>query len=170
MRANFASTGASDLSDDDIAKIATGAIKYSDFVADRKTGILYDPNKIFALTGCSGPFCQYADVRLRRILEKNADFERVDFADYDWASEKDILRLLLKFPDLVATVGENLEAHRIAGYCFELAQALNRYYEKTPILQANDMERSARLWLVEKADFVLSHALGLLGIEIPEKM
>ncbi len=170
VRANFASTGANDLSDDDIAKIATGAIKFSDFVADRKTGILYDPEKIFALTGCSGPFCQYADVRLRRILEKNADFARVDFADYDWASEKEILRLLLKFPDLVAMVGANLEAHRIAGYCFEMAQALNRYYEKTPILQANDMERSARLWLVEKADFVLSHALGLLGIEIPEKM
>ena len=94
----------------------------------------------------------------------------MDFADYDWASEKEILRLLLKFPDLVAMVGANLEAHRIAGYCFEMAQALNRYYEKTPILQANDMERSARLWLVEKADFVLSHALGLLGIEIPEKM
>ena len=170
VRANFAETGASDLSDEDIAKIATGAIKYSDFIADRKTGILYDPNKIFALTGCSGPFCQYADVRLRRILEKNADFARVDFADYDWASEKDILRLLLKFPELVAMVGVNLEAHRIAGYCFELAQTLNRYYEKTPISQADDVERSARLWLVEKADFVLSHALNLLGIEIPSKM
>ena len=58
-----------ELSDEDIAKIAVGAIKYSDFIADRKTGILYDPDKIFALTGQSGPFCQYADVRLRRILE-----------------------------------------------------------------------------------------------------
>ena len=80
VRENFGA----ELSDDDIRKIAVGAIKYSDFIADRKTGILYDPDKIFALTGQSGPFCQYADVRLRRILEKNADFACVDFADYDW--------------------------------------------------------------------------------------
>ena len=64
------------LDDEDIKKIAVGAIKYSDFVADRKTGILYDPDKIFALTGQSGPFCQYADVRMRRILEliRKADY------------------------------------------------------------------------------------------------
>ena len=167
VRKNFAN---SELSDEDIRRIATGAIKFSDFVADRKMGILYDPDKIFALTGFSGPFCQYADVRLRRIIEKNKDFTRVDFADYDFAAEKDLLTQINKFPELVRGVVEKLELHKIAGYCFELAQVLNRYYEKTPILQAEDKERSARLWLIEKADFVLSKALDLLGVEIPEKM
>lgn len=167
VRKNFAN---SELSDEDIRRIATGAIKFSDFVADRKMGILYDPDKIFALTGFSGPFCQYADVRLRRIIEKNKDFTRVDFADYDFAAEKDLLIQINKFPELVRGVVEKLELHKIAGYCFELAQVLNRYYEKTPILQAEDKERSARLWLIEKADFVLSKALDLLGVEIPEKM
>ena len=76
-----------ELSDEDVRRVAVGAIKYSDFIADRKTGILYDPNKIFALTGQSGPFCQYACVRMRRILEKNADFAGADFADYDFADE-----------------------------------------------------------------------------------
>ena len=160
----------SELSDEDIRKIATGAIKFSDFVADRKTGILYDPSKIFALTGFSGPFCQYADVRLRRIIEKNKDFVRVDFADYDFEAEKELLICLNKFPELVSGVVEKLELHKIAGYCFELAQILNRYYEKTPIMQAEDKERSARLWLIEKADYVLAKALDLLGVEIPEKM
>ena len=167
VRKNFAN---SELSDEDIRRIATGAIKFSDFVADRKMGILYDPDKIFALTGFSGPFCQYADVRLRRIIEKNKDFVRVDFVDYDFVAEKDLLIQINKFPELVSGVVEKLELHKIAGYCFELAQALNRYYEKTPILQAEDKERSARLWLIEKADFVLSKALDLLGVEIPEKM
>ena len=160
----------SELSDEDIRKIATGAIKFSDFVADRKTGILYDPSKIFALTGFSGPFCQYADVRLRRIIEKNKDFVRVDFVDYDFEAEKELLICLNKFPELVSGVVEKLELHKIAGYCFELAQILNRYYEKTPIMQAEDKERSARLWLIEKADYVLAKALDLLGVEIPEKM
>ena len=158
------------VSDEDIAKIAVGAIKYSDFVADRKTGILYDPDKIFALTGQSGPFCQYACVRLRRILEKNEGFERVDFGEYDFAEEKDVLRLLLGFPAVVAEAAEDFRMHKIAGFAFELAQELNRYYEKTPISSAEDTERSARLWLVSCADFVLARALDLLGIEIPEKM
>lgn len=167
VRKNFAS---SELSDEDVRRIATGAIKFSDFVADRKMGILYDPDKIFALTGFSGPFCQYADVRLRRILEKNKDFTRVDFSDYDFAAEKDLLIKINKFPELVSGVVEELALHKIAGYCFDLAQELNRYYEKTPITQADDKERSARLWLIEKADFVLAKALDLLGVEIPEKM
>lgn len=166
VRENFGS----ELDDEDIAKIAVGAIKYSDFIADRKTGILYDPDKIFALTGQSGPFCQYADVRMRRILAKNADFERVDFADYDFAAEKNVLQLLLKFPELVASVVEKFEMHKIAGFCFELAQELNRYYENAPISTAPDDVRSARLWLIGKADFVMTRALDLLGIEIPAKM
>lgn len=166
VRENFGA----ELSDDDIKKIAVGAIKYSDFIADRKTGILYDPDKIFALTGQSGPFCQYADVRMRRILEKNADFETVDYAEYDWEAEKGVLQLLLKFPDIVASASENFEMHKIAGFAFELAQELNRYYEKTPISSAPDMERSARLELICKADYVLARALDLLGIEIPVQM
>lgn len=158
------------VSDEDIAKIAVGAIKYSDFVADRKTGILYDPDKIFALTGQSGPFCQYACVRLRRILEKNADFERTDFRNYDFAEEKDVLRLLLEFPAVVAEAADDFRMHKIAGFAFELAQELNRYYEKTPISSAAEAERSARLWLIGCADFVLARSLELLGIEIPAKM
>ena len=158
------------VSDEDIAKIAVGAIKYSDFVADRKTGILYDPDKIFALTGQSGPFCQYACVRLRRILEKNANFERTDFRNYDFAEEKDVLRLLLEFPAVVAEAADDFRMHKIAGFAFELAQELNRYYEKTPISSAAEVERSARLWLIGCADFVLARSLELLGIEIPAKM
>ena len=166
VRENFGA----DITDDDIAKIAVGAIKFSDFVADRKTGILYDPDKIFALTGQSGPFCQYACVRMRRILEKNADFTSVDFADYDFEAEKDVLRLLLEFPAIVAAMPDGFPMHKIAGFAFELAQELNRYYEKTPISSASDTERSARLWLIKRADFVLARALDLLGVEIPSKM
>ncbi|MCR5572581.1 MAG: arginine--tRNA ligase [Candidatus Saccharibacteria bacterium] len=166
VRENFGA----DVADEDISKIAVGAIKFSDFVADRTTGILYDPDKIFALAGQSGPFCQYACVRMRRILEKNADFKRVDFADYDFEAEKNVLQLLLAFPGVVAEACEDFRMHKIAGFAFELAQELNRYYEKTPITSASDAERSARLWLISCADFVLARALDLLGIEIPEKM
>ena len=167
VRENFSEA---ELSDEDVRRIATGAIKYSDFIADRKTGILYDPEKIFALTGQSGPFCQYACVRMRRILEKNADFARVDYGDYDFAAEKNVLQKLQEFPALIAGAADKLEAHKIAGYCFELAQEMNRYYENAPISSSEDAVKSARLWLVEKAATVLERGLDLLGVEIPEKM
>ena len=122
------------------------------------------------MTGQSGPFCQYADVRLRRILEKNADFARVDYVDYAWEDEKNVLQILLKFPEVVANAAENFEMHKIAAFAFELAQELNRYYEKTPISTAEPAEKSARLELIARADQVLARALNLLGIEIPSKM
>ena len=167
VRENFAGA---ELSDEDVRRVAVGAIKYSDFIADRKTGILYDPNKIFALTGQSGPFCQYACVRMRRILEKNADFAGADFTDYDFAAEKTILQKLLEFPTLVAAIADNLEAHRVAGYCFELAQELNRYYENAPITSAEPAVKAARLWTIQRAATVLERGLDLLGIQIPDKM
>ena len=167
VRENFAGT---ELSDEDVRRVAVGAIKYSDFIADRKTGILYDPNKIFALTGQSGPFCQYACVRMRRILEKNADFAGAEFGDYDFVAEKTILQKLLEFPGLVAAIADNLEAHRVAGYCFELAQELNRYYENAPITSAEPAVKAARLWTIQRAATVLERGLDLLGIQIPDKM
>ncbi len=166
VRENFAGT---ELSDEDVRRVAVGAIKYSDFIADRKTGILYDPNKIFALTGQSGPFCQYACVRMRRILEKNTA-ETTDFGDYDFVAEKAILQKLLEFPGLVASIADNLEAHRVAGYCFELAQELNRYYENAPISTAEPAVKAARLWTIQRAATVLERGLDLLGIQIPDKM
>ena len=166
VRENFASD---ELSDEDVRRVAVGAIKYSDFIADRKTGILYDPNKIFALTGQSGPFCQYACVRMRRILEKNVA-ETSDFGGYDFEAEKTILQKLLEFPELVASIADNLEAHRVAGYCFELAQELNRYYENAPISTAEPEVKAARLWTIQRAATVLERGLDLLGIQIPDKM
>ncbi len=166
VRENFSGEA---LSDEDVRRVAVGAIKYSDFIADRKTGILYDPNKIFALTGQSGPFCQYACVRMRRILEKNSA-ETTDFGGYDFAAEKPILQKLLEFPGLVASIVDNLEAHRVAGYCFELAQELNRYYENAPISTAEPAVKAARLWTIQRAATVLERGLDLLGIQIPDKM
>jgi arginyl-tRNA synthetase len=62
-----------DVSDDDVKKIALGAIKFSDFISDRRTNILFDWNTIFALTGVSGPYVQYAAVRVNKILRENGN-------------------------------------------------------------------------------------------------
>ncbi|MDR3298185.1 MAG: arginine--tRNA ligase [Candidatus Nomurabacteria bacterium] len=158
------------VSDADIQKIAVGAIKFTDFIADRKTNILFDWDKIFALTGFSGPFCQYAAVRMNKIIVQNSHTEATDYSTYDWEAEKPLIKLLLEYPDTVRLATDKLEAHRIATYIFRLAQAFNRYYETTPVSQATPAEKSARLSLLQKLSQTFTHSLRLLGIETPTKM
>jgi arginyl-tRNA synthetase len=160
-----------DVSEEDIKKIALGAIKFSDFMSDRRTNILFDWNTIFALTGYSGPYIQYAAVRVNAILrEHGAGKELVE--NYDYSAEKDIIAHILEYPEIVRRAAEELEPHRIAGYLYELARELNRYYEATPVATGGvgETEKSARLGVLAKVSQIFAHGLDLLGIEVPERM
>lgn len=160
-----------DVSSDDVRKIALGAVKYSDFIADRRTNILFDWSTIFALTGVSGPYVQYAAVRVNKILKEHGRGVELQ-ANYDYQAEKNILGLLLQYPATVKRAADQLEPHRIAAYIYELAREMNRYYEITPVATAevSDLERAARLGVLAKVAQVLERALNILGIEVPEKM
>ncbi len=160
-----------DVSEDDIKKIALGAIKFSDFTSDRRTNILFDWNNIFALTGFSGPYVQYAAVRLNKILREYGDgSDTVD--DYEYEAEKSVIAKLHDYPAVVALSARDLEPHRIANYLYELAREMNRYYESTPIAtgEVSDSEKAARLGLLKKVSQVFTHGLALLGIEVPSQM
>jgi len=161
-----------DVSDEDIKKIALGAIKFSDFAADRRTNILFSWDNIFALTGFSGPYIQYAAVRVNKILLDNNTVSQVDTSAYDYESEKAVLIKLLEYPDVVRIAARDLEPHKIAAYVYELAREMNRYYEQTPIATGDvgEIEKAARLDVLQKVSQVFTHALGLLGIEVPSKM
>ena len=159
-----------DVSEEDVKKIALGAIKFSDFTADRRTNILFDWENIFALTGFSGPYVQYSAVRVNNILRKEQNFEIVDFEDYNFEAEKNIILQLLAFPEVVKTAARDLEPHKISKYLYDLAREMNRYYEKTRVADAPEIEKSARLTLLKKVSKTFENGLDLLGIEIPEKM
>ena len=159
-----------DVSEEDVKKIALGAIKFSDFAADRRTNILFDWENIFALTGFSGPYVQYSAVRVNNILRKEQNFEVVDFENYNFEAEKNIILQLLAFPEVVKTAARDLEPHKISKYLYDLAREMNRYYEKTRVADAPEIEKSARLTLLKKVSKTFENGLDLLGIEIPEKM
>lgn len=159
-----------DLSDEDVSKIALGAIKFSDFVADRRTNILFDWDSIFALSGMSGPYIQYAAVRVNKLLKDTVGHNNIEFNDYDYEPEKQVIAKLLEYPAVVALAARELEPHKIANYLYELARDMNRYYEKTRVIDASDIERSARLDLLEKVSHVFTHGLDVLGIEVPQQM
>ena len=173
------------MTDEDIRKIAVGAIKFSDFAADRRTGMLFDWGTMFSLTGFSGPYVQYAAVRVNKILRDNGvsaeltessfretreDGERV--SDYDFEAEKALFLKLMEYPEVVAAAARELEPHRVANYVYELARELNRYYEQTPVATKDvpDDVKQARLATLVKVSMVFEGALGVLGIEIPARM
>lgn len=160
-----------DLSDNDIKKIAIGAIKFSDFANDRRTGMLFDWDTMFSLTGYSGPYVQYAAVRVNKILHDNP-VPDVDYSSYDYEDEKAVLLKLLDYPNVVKLAADKLEPHRITTYVYELAKELNRYYEHTPIAteQVDELTKAARLHLMQRVAYVFKHGLDILGIEVPERM
>ncbi len=160
-----------EVSEDDVKKVAVGAIKFNDFIADRRTDILFDWETIFALSGFSGPYVQYAGVRVNRILGEHGLGVAYDDS-YSYESEKNLLLKIRAYPEVVRRAANDLEPHRIAAYVYELARELNRYYETTPVAMSGvaDQERSARLGVLSKASHVITHGLSLLGIEVPTKM
>lgn len=159
-----------DVSDEDIKKVALGAIKFSDFAADRRTNILFSWDSIFALSGFSGPYVQYAAVRVNKILIENEINETP--GDYDYKPEKSIILKIMEYPEVVKTAAKDLEPHKIAIYLYELAKELNRYYETTPIAtgEVTDVEKQARLNMLKKVSYVFNRGLSLLGIEVPSRM
>jgi arginyl-tRNA synthetase len=173
-RAQVADNGTKDVSDEDISRIALGAIKFTDFAADRNTNILFDWNRIFALQGFSGPYVQYAGVRIRSILRKFEAVEAIDALPfdgaYDWQAEKDILLHLVQYPVILREAAATYEPHRIAQFTYDLARLLNRYYEDVSITDSEPVLQKQRLWLLARVATIHEHALALLGIEIPQKM
>lgn len=165
-------TKADTITEEDVKKIAVGAIKFSDFSADRRTGMLFDWKRMFNLTGFSGPYVQYAAVRVNKLLNDNKcnSFNLIE--DYDYNSEKSLILKLLDYPSIIKEAADRLEPHRVALFVYELAKELNRYYEHTPIAtsKVSLTEKSARLGLLYITSNVFSHALKILGIDIPSKM
>lgn len=163
---------AKDISDDDIKKIAVGAIKFSDFAADRRTGMLFNWDTMFSLTGFSGPYVQYAAVRVNKILADHPlQADLIDHS-YDYDAERAVILKLLDYPSIVRLAANNLEPHRLATYAYELAKTMNRYYEQTNIA-TDDVPagvKQARLMLLGHVAAVFSHCLNLLGIAVPHRM
>ena len=154
-------------------QVGIGAVKYSDLSVSHDSEYTFDFDRMLALTGNTGPYLQYAATRIRSILAKAADAGATPASAITIGedAERALALKLLDYGAVVALVGETLEPHRLAAYLFELATAFTAFYEKCPVLKADDdAVRDSRLALCALTLQVLSDGLGLLGIETPEKM
>ena len=150
--------------------VGVGAVKFYDLKTDRRNGYDFDLEAMVSFEGETGPYIQYAYARIQSILRK-ADFTPDANADYrlNDAESWEIIKLLQDFGRVVKRAADNYEPSLIAKYAISLAQAFNKYYAHTRILDESP-ERDSRLALSYSTAVVLKESLRLLGVEAPEKM
>ena len=150
--------------------VGVGAVKFYDLKTDRRNGYDFDLEAMVSFEGETGPYVQYAYARIQSILRK-ADFKPSLDTNYNLndAESWEIIKLLQDFARVVKRAADNFEPSLIAKYAISLAQAFNKYYAHTRILDENP-ERDSRLALSYTTAVVLKEALRMLGVEAPEKM
>ncbi|NQM50313.1 arginine--tRNA ligase [Streptococcus suis] len=150
--------------------VGVGAVKFYDLKTDRDNGYDFDLEAMVSFEGETGPYVQYAYARIQSILRK-ANFVPSTENDYKLADAEswDIIKHIQNFSNVVERAGDKFDPSLIAKYAINLAQAFNKYYAHTRILDESP-ERDSRLALAYATGLVLKEALRLLGVKAPEKM
>ena len=150
--------------------VGVGAVKFYDLKTDRRNGYDFDLEAMVSFEGETGPYIQYAYARIQSLLRK-ADFQPNAQASYSLndAESWEIIKLLQDFARVIKRASVNYDPSLIAKYAISLAQAFNKYYAHTRILDESP-ERDSRLALSYATAVVLKEALRLLGVEAPERM
>lgn len=150
--------------------VGVGAIKFYDLKTDRNNGYDFDLEAMVSFEGETGPYVQYAHARIQSILRK-AGFTPDASQSYslDDAESWDILTLLQAFGATVQRAANNFEPSIIAKYAINLAQAFNKFYAHTRILDESP-ERDSRLALAYATGLVLKESLRFLGVDAPNEM
>ena len=150
--------------------VGVGAVKFFDLKTDRDNGYDFDLEAMISFEGETGPYVQYAYARIQSILRK-ANFVPSTENNYKLADAEswEIIKLILNFSTVVERAGDKFDPSLIAKYAINLAQAFNKYYAHTRILDESP-ERDSRLALAYATGVVLKEALRLLGVKAPEKM
>lgn len=153
--------------------IGLGALKWNDLKRSAHHDVVFNWDEILSMDGNSGPYMQYTYTRCQSILRK-ANQESVKLPDDGKRSldevERELARVLTQYPEVVSRAGTEYAPHYICTYLFELAQEFNHFYHQRPVLQTGGVEQQVRLSLTKSVAETLQHGLGLLGIDVPEKM
>ncbi|WCT10076.1 arginine--tRNA ligase [Mucilaginibacter jinjuensis] len=152
--------------------IGMGALKYFLLKVEPKKRLLFDPNESIDFQGHTGPFIQYTHARIKSVLSRaGVDYsETLPIETLD-AVERDLIIALTQFPEIISQAAKNYSPAIIANYVYELAKTFNKFYHEKSILQAEDETlKKFRLQLSAASARVISKGMGLLGIEVPERM
>jgi len=164
---------------DEIMRIVgMGALKYFILKVDARKNMTFNPKESIDFNGNTGPFIQYTYARIRSIMRKAADegikLERKLYAADDaQISEKEIglIQMLNGFQDVVRQAADDYNPSVIANYCYDLAKEFNQFYHDFSIMHEPSRElKMFRLVLAQNVGKIINLGMGLLGIEVPERM
>jgi arginyl-tRNA synthetase len=157
--------------------VGLSALKFFLLKVDPKKRMMFDPNESIQLQGFTGPFVQYTHARIRAIIRKAESMDIVVSAD-DLKkitslepAERDGLHLLSLFENKIKEAAKDYSPAVIANYAFDLAKQYNQFYQNIPIFNETDQNKlKFRIAFSKAIAASIKKAMGLLGIEVPEKM
>ena len=156
-------------------KVALGALKYFILKVDPKKTMMFNPKESIDFNGNTGPFIQYTYTRIRSGVRK-AEEAGVKIVPGDihtalTEKEQNLVKLIAKLPAVVKEAGDNYSPALIGNYAYELAKEFNQFYHDYSILkEENEQVRNLRLLLAQQCSVAIENAMGMLGIEMPERM
>ena len=162
---------------DDIARIVgLGALKYFILKVDARKNMTFNPKESIDFNGNTGPFIQYTYARIRSILRKAAEAgiaiparlpENVELSE----KEEGLIQMLADFSAIVRQAGTDYSPSVIANYCYDLVKEYNQFYHDFSILREENADlKLFRLALSQNVGKIVRLGMGLLGIEVPERM
>ena len=157
--------------------VALAALNYFLLQISPSKDMIFDPAESISFSGNTGPYLQYMGARissmLRKYEERKDDFKGGEYKPeiLELEQEREIIKLLSAFPDVVADAGKNMNPSMITTYLYDLSKIFSRYYHDIPILQDPDQDIVVtRIKLVRTVLQVLENAFYLVGIPFLERM
>jgi arginyl-tRNA synthetase len=149
--------------------IGVGAVKYADLSQNRQSNYMFSFERMLSLKGNTAPYLQYAYARMQSILRSGGP-DVTGSVVLGEPAERDLAKALVGTADVVARVAEDYEPNHLCGHLYDVAQVFSRFYETCPVLKADEPVRTSRLLLCRATADVLRDGLGLLGIEVLERL
>jgi arginyl-tRNA synthetase len=153
--------------------IGLGALKYYMLKVDPKKQMLFNPEESVDFNGNTGPFIQYTFARIQSILRK-ADFDYknvVSSAIEMHEKEKELIKQLQLFPDVIQSAAAQHSPALIANYTYDLVKEFNSFYQQVSILGEENLDKKVfRVQLAKAVGNTIKNAFSLLGINVPERM
>ena len=159
-----------------VRMVGLGSLKYFILKVDPRKNMTFNPKESIDFNGNTGPFIQYTHARIKSVLRKATeqaiDFSSLSSTDFNISDkESNLIQLLTQFPATVREAGEEFSPALIANYTYELVKEYNQFYHDFSILkEENPALKQFRLVLSESVASVVKTAMGLLGIDVPERM
>ena len=156
----------------EIARIVgMGALKYFILKVDARKNMLFNPEESIDFNGNTGPFIQYTYARIRSILRKAPSITSPTSDTSLSSKEIELIQKMSEFGAAVEQAGKDYSPSGIANYCYELTKVFNQFYHDFSILNEPDEQKKAvRLMLAKNVAKIIKNGMGLLGIEVPERM